>query len=200
MACSEYQDSIALLVDGELSQDAATGVRGHLAGCGGCAAHVRELEALIVQLTPAASSGTTIEESRFWRRFDADLAVRVARGETPFWRQSIALPFPLAAAGVTIVLILGVATVRVQARAERLAERGAKLEASLKALQEDSLFGGSAVAAALTERRFPAQEAAGPVQLQRAPLQEARPRSNPKSDMQIRFIDSDGVLEPGDLY
>ena len=200
--CSEHQDSIALLVDGELSPDAATGVRGHLAGCSGCAAHVRELESLISQLTPDAPAGMTVEESRFWRRFDADLAVRVARGETPFWKQSISLPFPFAAAGLATLLLLGVATVRVHARAERLAERGAQLEASLKVLQEDSLFGASAVAAGPSERRFPAQEASAQVRLapSAAPMPEARSRSNSKSDMQIRFIDSEGVLQPGDLY
>lgn len=205
MPCPEYRDSIALLVDGELSQDAATGVRGHLAGCSGCGEHVRELESLIAQLTPAASAGMTVEESRFWRRFDADLALRVARGETPFWRQSFAIPFPIAAAGLATVVALSVVTVRVQARAERLAERSAQLEASLRTLQEDTLFGGAAVAAAPLERRpneiVPYPRAAAPLQMQQQPRNpnDARTKSA-SSDLQIRFVDSNGVLEPGDLY
>lgn len=218
MPCPEYRDSIALLVDGELSQDAATGVRGHVAGCNGCSSHVQELEALIAQLTPAPPAGMTVEESRFWRRFDADLAVRVARGETPFWRQSFALPFPIAAAGLATVVALSVVTYRVQARAERLAERSAQLEASLRTLQEDTLFGASAVAAAAAapfERRLGAQEAAvtsgrvnevvpypraatAPLQL-RSPNVSTVPDARAKSassDLQIRFVDSND----GNLY
>lgn len=226
MICREYRDSIALLVDGELSADAADGVRAHVGGCPGCHEYHASMESLVERLRPQ-DAPASIDESRFWRGFEADLGLRVARGgrpRRPVWRRSVVLPFPLAAAGALGLAALCLLTVQTRRRAIELHERGLHLEAELKAIQENSIFGGrseESLARAVPQPSTPAvvpfrparpspagmgELPAGSVQPASATLGAAAGagagvRGWPADDarFQIRYIDS-GVVQPGDHY
>ncbi len=204
MICPEYRDSIGLLVDGELSDDAALGVRAHLAVCSSCRDEYESLEALVSDLALKERDGLGIEESRFWRRFEHDLALRATRGETPFWSHSIALPFPLAILGLgTFVAITFFALSNYQEMRE-MQVRHRVLEASFKELQEESLFpkndegfvaGIEAISTPVERLVVPAPAGGGDMHRKASMRATGAPQ-----EMNIRFIDSDGVIQPGDLY
>lgn len=140
MICREYRDSIGLLVDGELSEDAALGVRAHLAVCSGCREEFEVQESLVASLSLEHKDGLAIEESRFWRRFEHDLALKAARGDTPFWSHSIALPFPLAILSFAVFVAISVVALQSYNEVQVLQVQHRALEASLKSLYEESLF------------------------------------------------------------
>jgi anti-sigma factor RsiW len=128
-----------LLADGELTEDAAREVRSHVSGCDHCAATLLELEKLQEMLTPAAAATTnpTMAESRFWRSFEADLALRVTRNATPFWKRAIVLPVPAAVTMGVAVFALGAMVLQLRGEVNRLAHHTSKLEASIKTQEGD---------------------------------------------------------------
>lgn len=231
MSCPSYRDSIVLLVDGELSDDAASGVRAHLAGCEECRAIATELERLAALLRPGegGSNVTPMDESRFWRRFDADLAVRMARGETPWWRRSIPLPVPAMGAVVAVVVVTGWIAGRQHRHAVEMEARAQHLQAVLRQVAESAVFpvaetrfedatpvrtadlgSGATAPAAEIGARAAAASASAPVFAPRvidampASFTSGGPapsRAQPmKARTSIHFVDSDGMLKPEDLY
>ena len=142
MSCSRHRDSVVLLADGELTEDAAREVRSHVSGCDHCAATLLELEKLQEILTPAAPATTnpTMAEARFWRSFEADLALRVTRNATPFWKRAIVLPVPAAVTMGVAVFALGAMVLQLRGEVNRLAHHTNKLEASIKTQQGDVVF------------------------------------------------------------
>lgn len=212
MSCPKYRDSIVLLVDGELSDDAAHGVRSHLMGCDDCRAVATELERMASFLKPT-SAGITHDETRFWRRFDADLAVRVARGEIPFWKRSITIPLPAMAVLAVVVVSTGVVAGRAHRHASAMEFRAQQLQAVLREARESTIFPATVrVPKDLQDRldETPVRTvdvaqagtmtaAAAPVSgnSRMLPMPKAR---NTRPHNSIRFVDSDGVLQPGDLY
>lgn len=200
MNCPE-KPTIDLLLDGELSPDGATATRSHLETCADCRAYHDEGAELLAMFR-SQNPNVTIEEARFWRAFDAELALRVARGETPFWRRSFVIPFPVAAAASALVLVLMVLAIQDRMQMGHLTVRATHLEAALKDLESRSFFavalppqdatdvaGGGAMAMPTATPLMYAQ----PVMMRSA----ARPMATPQP--QIRFIDST-VVQPGDLY
>jgi hypothetical protein len=144
VSCRRYRDSVVLFADGELTGDAAGDVRLHVAGCEACAATLGELEKLSKLLTPAdAGQDPTMAETRFWRSFEADLALRVHAQATPFWRRAIVLPVPAAVCmGVAVVALGGMV---LQQRGQVAQVRGElrQLEAKIETEQADVVFASS---------------------------------------------------------
>lgn len=210
MSCPKYRDSIVLLVDGELSDDAAHGVHSHLMGCDDCRAVATELERM-AQLLKPTSADITHDETRFWRRFDADLAVRVARGEIPFWKRSITVPLPAMAVLAVVVVSTGVVAGQAHRHASVMEFRALQLQAVLREARESTIFPATVrVPKDLQDRldEMPVRTVdvaqAGTLTAAAAPgnsriLPMPTPR-NTRPHNSIRFVDSDGVLQPGDLY
>ena len=204
MNCPE-KPTIDLLLDGELSPDGAAATRSHLETCADCRAYHDEGAELLAALKPA-NPGVTIEEARFWRAFDAELALRVARGETPFWRRSFVIPFPVAAAAGALVMVLMVLAVQDRVQMGHLTVRASHLETALKEIQARSFFavalppqdsadvGGGAMLGAMALPTATPVMFAQPAMVRSA----ARPIATPQP--QIRFIDSEDGVQPGDLY
>lgn len=142
MSCQRYRDSVVLFVDGELTGDAAGDVRLHVAGCEACAGTLAELEKLRVLLTPATrpDQSPTMAETRFWRSFEADLALRVHTQATPIWRRAVVLPVPAAVCMGVAVLALG--TMVVQQRSQVAQVRGElrHLEAKIETAQAEVIY------------------------------------------------------------
>lgn len=145
MSCSRHRDSVVLLADGELTEDAAREVRSHVAGCETCRATLSELERLREMLTPGDSPPTnpTMAEARFWRSFEADLALRVTRNATPFWRRAIVLPVPAAVTMGVAVFALGAMVLQLRNEVNRLARHTSKLEAAIKSEEADVVLHAS---------------------------------------------------------
>jgi hypothetical protein len=246
VGCPEHRDSITLYIDGELSDDAAVQVETHLRGCLGCRATVDELIGLAAMLEPKPGAVTVGDETRFWRRFDADLALRIARGETPWWKRGITITLPVPAMGAIVVVVIAAGGLagHWHRRAATLEFRTAQLQTYLRETRDAALFPASTaklpaelrealgmqdlpvrtasadspamVALAAGERvKAPAAAATTPFVQESAAasaavaMRAARPMpvrslSPAKRDApvrtQIRFIDSEGVLQPGDLY
>ena len=141
MSCSRHRDSVVLLADGELTEDAAREVRSHVDGCETCRATLGELESLRELLTPAATTtNPTMAENRFWRSFEADLALRVTRDATPFWRRAIVLPVPAAVTMGVAVCLLGAMVLQLHGEVSRLARHTASLEAKVIGEEADVVF------------------------------------------------------------
>ena len=217
MSCLKYRDSVVLLVDGELSDDAANGVQSHLMGCDDCRAFAREIERLAALLTPSIASTPTNEETRFWRKFDADLAVRVARGEIPWWKRSIAIPVPAIGALALVVIATGAIAGTARRQAQQMESRARQLSAVLREARESTVFpatvrvpkdlqldetpvrtvefAASGMAAAAAPVLAPART------LPASAINSFPPGQHPVTPRSsIRFVDSDGVLAPADLY
>jgi hypothetical protein len=195
----EHRESIGLLVDGELSDDAANAVRGHLVECAECARYHLDLADLIEQLKPQTPPGLTVEEARFWRRFEADLALRVARGVTPFWKRPIVIPFPVAVTSFVFLITITAVALHTRDQVSQMHRQTARLQTALKDLQERSFFANASAPAPAFDRDAVAKvsdpvAAATPQPVMRA----ARPLPTPEN-LKIRFIDSE-VAQPGDLY
>ncbi len=225
--CAPYADLIVLLSDGELSGDAAAEVRKHLDGCEGCRRRHEELDRLAAMLRPERSADAEarvpdLAEARFWRRFEVDLARRIARAETPYWRLRLVVPVPVAAAVVFALALLSAGSVVSHRRAEALATRNGALEASIRAIAEESLFGFSpeveralialelppsktdgAAPKWLPNPRFPARSGLGPAAGIGAGdlVAGSRPLLGPSGSgpRPIRFVDTDGMVA-ADLY
>jgi hypothetical protein len=97
MSCREWEESIALLVDGET---AATGLAEHLAGCGGCSQLLEDLRADQQKLQTAPEIGSVVcevvrEEALRrvarrgigWGRWTAAAAVAAALLVAGIWRR-----------------------------------------------------------------------------------------------------------------
>ncbi|HVO30619.1 MAG TPA: anti-sigma factor [bacterium] len=220
MSCPSHRDSIVLLVDGELSEDASAGVRTHLAGCEECRAFSGELERLKARLTPADGAVTAMDEARFWRKFEADLAVRVARGETPWWRRAVTIPVPAMGALVAVVVVTGGIAGHAHRQARELEARTARLTALLHDAAEShvvpvSVARAQAAAAeeapvrtvdlggvpegAMSAAAAPASAAARALPASTIRVRPARAFKRENAN-NIRFVDSDGVLQAADLY
>lgn len=222
MSCRRYRDSVVLLADGELTEDAAAGVRSHVAGCRSCRETLAELERLGALLAPAATSGAhasdTVAEARFWRSFEADLALRVNRRATPIWRRRVVLPVPAAVAAGVAIVALGAVILTQRHHNERLSRRNAHLEAAIKTVVEEGAFAFSPglietlqvapsqrepAPARLVELWHVAEPAAAATPAPRGtarlvPARAAEPPATPRlpPGMQIRFVDS----ESADFY
>lgn len=208
MSCSRYRDTVVLYADGELTGDAAGDVRIHLAGCESCRATFGELERLKEALTPNTSENPTMAETRFWRAFEADLALRVHRESTPFWRRAIVLPVPAAVCMGLAVLALGAIVMNQRGEMDRLAKRTANLEAHLQAEQESVVFArsprqvesfslladraGQAGARASDIRRMAAPQPARALVPAKGAFELPAPRATPDlpGGMELRFVDS----------
>lgn len=198
----EHRESVGLLVDGELSDDAANAVKGHLNECADCARYHLDLADLIEQLKPQTPPGLTVEEARFWRRFEADLALRVARGVTPFWKRPIVIPFPIAVTSFAFIITITAIALHTRDQVSQMHRETARLQTALKDLQERSFFATASTPAAPAFDRDAVAKvsvsdpvaAATPQPMMRA----ARPLPTPEN-LKIRFIDSE-VAQPGDLY
>ena len=150
MSCPQYRDSIVLLADGELSEDAGHDVRAHLMGCDRCRAVHGELEKLARLLTPQTAE-PSVEESRFWRRFDADLALRVTAASVPFWRRRITLPVPAALALGAAFAVIMVVALQERDRVHKLSARTAKLESDLRAVADEMVFPTARIASSIAD-------------------------------------------------
>ena len=227
----QHRDSVVLLADGELTEDAANEVRTHVGGCETCSATLDGLKRLEAFFAPQAGRSSPVDasmaETRFWRMFDADLALRVNRRRAPFWRRAIVLPVPAAAALGACVIALGAMVMHQREEATRLSARNARLEASLRTVLDESVYAFSprlveSLAAleadradrAVEERGAPpatAELASGggaaalrsatrplpDVRFYKAPVFQASRRIEPGT--QIRFVDSE-LSAPADFY
>lgn len=208
MSCSRHRDSVVLLADGELTEDAARDVRSHVSGCAHCAATLAELEKLRELLTPAATGTTnpTMAEARFWRSFEADLALRVTREATPFWRRAIVLPVPAAVTMGVAVFALGAMVLQLRGEVSRLARHTASLEAKVEGEESNVIFATPAqlnerlalVNASRVARSAPMKSIAMPAP---APMKAATnrdafrlpaPHGTPDvpANMELRFVDT----------
>lgn len=140
MSCRQYRDSVVLLSDGELTEDAAREVRSHVDACEHCAAVLAELEHLRTLLTPATAEKPSLAETRFWRSFEADLALRINRVATPLWRRAIVLPVPAAVAMSVVVVSLGVMVVHERKVNARLTSKNAHLQAAIESVENEVVF------------------------------------------------------------
>lgn len=144
MSCRRYRDSVVLFADGELTGDAASDVRLHVAGCEACAATLGELEKLSKLLTPAETGqDPTMAETRFWRSFEADLALRVHRQETPFWRRAIVLPVPAAVCMGVAVVALGAMVLQQRGQVAQVRGELRQLEAKIETEQASVVYASS---------------------------------------------------------
>lgn len=104
MDCKEFREVLDLYADEELSPDAMTAARLHLAGCASCRAAERELLRLRRALKLAVSKHQPPPElvgavrdiyQPWWRKL---LRVASASGEPdgsrPFWSRKVMLPVP----------------------------------------------------------------------------------------------------------
>lgn len=212
MSCSGHRDSVVLLADGELTEDAARDVRSHISGCEHCAATLLELEKLQEFLTPTAAATTnpTMAETRFWRSFEADLALRVTRNATPFWRRAIVLPVPAAVTMGVAVLALGGMVMQLRGEVNRLARHTASLEAKVDGEEADVVFASSPrldERVAIVNANNPARSKAfKKLPMPRlAPMKAAvpqetfpfpAPNATPEMMENLRFVDSSS----GDFY
>lgn len=202
MSCRRYRDSVVLFADGELTGDAASDVRLHVAGCEACAATLGELEKLATLLAPKANAGAdpTMAETRFWRSFEADLALRVHTQATPFWRRAIVLPVPAAVCMGVAVVALGamvlqqrgqVAQVRGELRqleAKIETEQASVVYASSQSLDETiALMNARKARAAEIQRVAPAKTSFPAETLFRLPAPNGTPSDIPPN---IRFVDT----------
>ena len=131
--CGDIRDLIGPFVEGDLSVAEGEAVHEHVETCAACAAIEQDYRALSELLSPAPIDPSS-DEQPAWRRFDADLARRLASVE----RQRRGLFIPLPAAAVLLVVVFGSAWVGVSAhqRAERLQVRQDQLNEALLKLQD----------------------------------------------------------------
>ena len=195
-SCPDYRDSIELYVDGELSADAASALTAHLVECPSCAARVAELSELVSLLKPA--QGGSPDESRFWRRFEAELSLRVARGETPFWRRSIALSFPTAITALGLVFALALVAFSKHREATGLAQENAQLKAAVRELANARLFPNQMVVALASPTPLPTPELSGSVMKVFHPAMRAPVERKLAPGMEIRLVDDPGQAR--DMY
>lgn len=211
MSCSRHRDSVVLLADGELTEDAAREVQSHVDGCETCRATLGELESLRELLTPAAATNPTMAENRFWRSFEADLALRVTRNATPFWRRAIVLPVPAAVTMGVAVCLLGAMVLQLRGEVNRLARHTASLEAKVIGEEADVVFASpvslderlALMHANKTGRGAPMKPLLPvpmPAPKVRAPHPQAfkfpAPHATPETMENLRFVDSSS----GDFY
>lgn len=142
MSCSRYRDAVVLYADGELTGDASSDVKVHLAGCPSCRETLGELERLEEALTLQTSDDQqpTMAETRFWRSFEADLAMRVHRESTPFWRRAIVLPVPAAVCMGLAVIALGAVVMNQRAEMAFMRGENRQLQARIEAEQDQVVF------------------------------------------------------------
>ncbi len=216
MSCPRYRDTVVLLVDGELSDDAAHGVKAHLMGCDGFRAFATELERLASQLRPEQSQGITHDEVRFWRKFEADLAVRVAHGETPWWKRTLVIPVPAMGALAIMLAGTGLMAGRSHYREQELEHRARQLSTVLRDMRENSVAAATVRLPSDVQDSVDAIDTVRTVDVAMSPLAPALSSERPRRSLnatsikafppgrssrpKIRFVDSDGVLQPGDLY
>ena len=212
MSCRRYRDSVVLFADGELTGDAAGDVRLHVAGCDPCAATLGELEKLRALLTPPADAGQdpTMAETRFWRSFEADLALRVHTQATPFWRRAIVLPVPAAVCMGVAAVALGAMVLQQRGQVAQVRGELRQLEARIETEQAQVVYASSErldETVALMNARKTARATelkrltpltgvpkAAPHEAFTIPAPYATPRVPP--GMELRFVDS----SPSDFY
>lgn len=210
MSCSRYRDTVVLFADGELTGDAASDVRVHVGGCASCRETLGELERLKEALTPKTSGNPTMAETRFWRSFEADLALRVHRESTPFWRRAIVLPVPAAVCMGLAVVALTVMVLDQRSELHSVRGEVRKMQAHLEADQESVVFATSphqmesvSLLNAAGKNRFPdvrrmsapapsAMKARVPTKDSRDAFKVPAPYATPDvpPGMELRFVDS----------
>jgi len=122
--CKEFREVLDLYADGELSPDAASAARLHLAECAPCRAAERELLRLRGALKLAVSrhepppqlvSAVRDISRPWWRRLMCDAGARdEPRDARPFWRKRIALPAPVFALLLVALVGFGLLSARLR--------------------------------------------------------------------------------------
>lgn len=133
--CRDIRDLIGPFVEGDLSVAEGEQVHDHVESCASCAAIERDYRALSELLSPTPVDPANDEEPA-WRRFDADLARRLASVE----RTRRGLYIPLPAAAVALFMLVGSAWVGLSAhqRADQLSEQLHVQQEALLKLQENT--------------------------------------------------------------
>jgi hypothetical protein len=134
--CKEFREVLDLYADEELSPDAMTAARLHLAGCASCRAAERELLRLRRALKLAASKHEPPPElvgavrdiyQPWWRKLlRGASAPGEPSGARPFWRWKVTLPAPAFMFLLLALVGFGLLAARLQtARPERPVVRSA---------------------------------------------------------------------------
>lgn len=136
MDCKEFREVLDLYIDDELSPDAASAARMHLAECAACRTAERELLRLRGALKLAVSGREPPPElisavrdisQPWWRKLLRDAVTRSGpRDARPFWRRQVALPAPVFALLVVALVGFGLLSAHLRTvRPERPAARSA---------------------------------------------------------------------------
>lgn len=117
----EWMEKVSALLDDELSEEDARGLREHLAACRICQRAEREFLILRREI-----KSYTIEEAR---RAGERVLHKILKSENvPFWKRRIALPAPALAMLLLMALALGVWAVFTRREAQRLAAQATREE------------------------------------------------------------------------
>jgi anti-sigma factor RsiW len=122
--CKEFREVLDLYVDDELSPDAASVARLHLAECAACRVAEREmlrlrgaLKLAISKHEPPPELVSAVRDTYrpWWRERLRDTgARRVSRHARQFWRRQVALPAPVFALLVVALVGFGIISLRLR--------------------------------------------------------------------------------------
>ena len=136
--------TLSAYLDGEVAVRWAGEIERHLAECGICRTQLQRLTEVKEMLSRAEAPDHSLPKQRVWTRIQLDQQEPGYR-PAPFMRRRVSVPLPLAAAMVTVLLVMGFALAFFSARANVATMRITKepsgttevlLQTSIKEIQQ----------------------------------------------------------------